>query len=124
MDSEIAHVPHGLFQKRSISSYRGNLCCLGCVKSNALRCPKEGAWNVDQVGLRGYTVKLKIKEGEVIASLYSLSQRQSENRIVFTDPETTNCFGINFQDFTNNHQINFRKIQFQFITVLEKTKKL
>ena len=29
---------------------------------------------------------------------------------LFTEPEATNCFSINFQVFTNNSQLNFIKI--------------
>ena len=45
----------------------------------------------------------------MITSLYSLSRRRSEYRLVTTEPEATNCFSINFQVLTNNNQHNFIK---------------
>ena len=35
-----------------------------------------------------------------VTSLYSMSLRRSEYRLVITEPEVTNCFSINFQVFT------------------------
>ena len=46
---------------------------------------------------------LLVAEGEVITSLYLLSRRRSEYRLVITSPEAINCFSINFQVFTNNN---------------------
>ena len=43
----------------------------------------------------------------MITSLYSLSRRRTEYRLVITKPEATNCFSINLQVFTNNNQHNF-----------------
>ena len=43
-------------------------------------------------------------------SLYSLSRRRSEYRLLITEPEAINCFSINFLVFTNNNQHNFYKI--------------
>jgi hypothetical protein len=54
-----------------------------------------------------------VAEGEVITSLYSLSRRRSEYRLVITEPEATNSFSINFQVFTNNNPHNFIKIHFK-----------
>ena len=42
----------------------------------------------------------------MIPSLYSVSQRQSEFRLVITKPAATNCFNINFLVFINNNQPN------------------
>ena len=57
--------------------------------------------------------KQLVAEGEVITSLYSLSRRRSEYRLVITEPEATNCFSINFQVFTKimktTIKIHFRK---------------
>ena len=43
----------------------------------------------------------------MITSLYSLSRRRSEYRLVIPEPEATNCFSINFQVFTKNNQHTF-----------------
>ena len=43
-----------------------------------------------------FILKQLVAEGEVITSLYSLSRRQSEYRLVITEPEATNCFSIKF----------------------------
>ena len=53
----------------------------------------------------------------MITSLYSLSRRRSEYRLVITEPEATNCFSINFQVSANNNPLNFTKIHFLFSTV-------
>ena len=48
----------------------------------------------------------------MITSLYSLSRRRSEYRLVITEPKATNCFSINFQVFKKN-QHNCIKIYFR-----------
>ena len=63
-----------------------------------------------------------LPEGKVITSLYLLSQRQIDYKPIFTEPEATDCFSINFQVFTNNNQHNFKKNTLKFITV-QKDKK-
>ena len=55
--------------------------------------------------------------GRPLSSLYSLSRRRSEYRLVITEPEATNCFSINFQVFTSNNRHNFIKIHFKIITI-------
>ena len=37
---------------------------------------------------------------------------RSVNRLVITQPETTNCSSINFQVFTNDDQLNIIKLKF------------
>ena len=49
----------------------------------------------------------------MITSLYSLSRRRSEYRLVITEPEATICFSINFQVFTKKNQHNFIKTHFR-----------
>ena len=74
--------------------------------------------NLDQSECRKINSHLEIctnqqlvAEGEVITSVYLLSRKRSDYRLVITEPEVTNCFSINFQAFTNNSQHNFIKKQ-------------
>ena len=54
------------------------------------------------VGVYTKIIRQLVAEGEVITSLYLLSRRRSEYRLVITKPEATNCFSIIFQVFTKN----------------------
>ena len=65
---------------------------------------------------------LIVAEGEVNTSLYSLSRRRSEYRLVITEPEATNCFSINFQVFTNNNPHNLNKFIFTINSLFTKFK--
>ena len=56
-----------------------------------------------------FILKQLVAEGVVITSLYSLSRRQSEYRLVITEPEATNCFSINFQVFTKKQSTQLYK---------------